>query len=148
MTVRAWIYKLAYPIAKIYWRIFKPKARGAFAVIKNGNDLLLVKNTYGSGYWSFPGGTMKKGESQMDVVKREILEEVGIKLDRTNELGSFPYNNHGREETIYVFGAEINERVVKIDPNEILEYKWVPELKINELKLSNVGANIFEIYKK
>lgn len=147
MTLRAWVYKLAYPIAKIYWRIFKPEVRGAFAVIKNGGSFLFVKNTYGSGYWSFPGGTMKKNEPQADTVKREVLEEVGIRLNQTGELGSFPYNSHGRKEIIYVFGAETSERTVKIDPNEILEYKWVSESEVGLLELSTIGSKIFETYK-
>jgi 8-oxo-dGTP pyrophosphatase MutT (NUDIX family) len=55
---------------------------GAFIFSKDG-QVLLGKNVPGSlyeGVWTIPGGGKEPGESVIDAVKREILEEVGIDL--------------------------------------------------------------------
>nr|WP_268248057.1 NUDIX domain-containing protein [Deinococcus piscis] len=39
------------------------------------------------GLWNLPGGPMQPGEDPRDVAAREVLEEVGLKLEPTELRG-------------------------------------------------------------
>ena len=66
----------------------------AAAVISVDGKYLITKRKEGkhlAGYWEFPGGKVEKGETTLDALTREILEEVGLEI-RVNRLlhESFP----------------------------------------------------------
>jgi len=72
--------RLLYPLFKLYWFIFRPVTSGSKIVLTFSEEVLLIRHNIGN-YWTFPGGGIEKGESPEETVKREILEELKIKLD-------------------------------------------------------------------
>jgi ADP-ribose pyrophosphatase YjhB (NUDIX family) len=76
--MKAVIYKFAYPFLKIYWFIFRPKTQGVQCLILSGDQLLLIRHTYGHSAWTLSGGGIKKGETKEEAVKREVKEELGL----------------------------------------------------------------------
>ena len=50
------LYKLAHPLRIAYWFVFRPHYRGAKVIVRCGDELLFIRNSYGTGYWTFPGG--------------------------------------------------------------------------------------------
>lgn len=52
-------------------------------VIKIGNKLLMVKNNKGD--YKFPGGGMEKGETILQTLHREVLEETGFNVIEVGE---------------------------------------------------------------
>lgn len=56
---------------------FRPSV---YAVIINGNSVLLVK-TRSSGNYDFPGGGIEIGESMVSALKREVREEAGLEIE-------------------------------------------------------------------
>lgn len=59
---------------------------GAGALVFNDHGKVLIakrgKNVRNeSGKWEFPGGAVKFGEKCEDTVKREMIEEYGIKIE-------------------------------------------------------------------
>jgi len=44
--------------------------------------VLFVKQTAGKRLWTLPGGKVKEGESLNAALRREVLEEVGVKVKR------------------------------------------------------------------
>lgn len=42
--------------------------------------------------WEFPGGKIEKGEDKEDCIKREIKEELNIKIDLISQLTSSYYS--------------------------------------------------------
>lgn len=55
-----------------------------YAVIFNDEQLLLVKSP--CGIWDLPGGAVEIGESLVEALGRELLEETGLEIDRKNAL--------------------------------------------------------------
>jgi 8-oxo-dGTP pyrophosphatase MutT (NUDIX family) len=115
---------LLYPLVKVYWRIFKPKTAGVKVIIKYKDEVLLVRNSYGSKKWTLPGGGVKKGESMERAAIREVREEIGISLNSVIRKGYFVYNQNDKEDTIHVFFSEVCSPDFKINSLEILEVGW------------------------
>ena len=52
-------------------------------LMKRNGDVLLAQRPNGkpmAGYWEFPGGKVELGESIFDALKRELQEEIGVRL--------------------------------------------------------------------
>ncbi|MBI4157475.1 NUDIX domain-containing protein, partial [Candidatus Woesebacteria bacterium] len=55
---------------------------GVGVIIKKRGKVLLIKrkNSHGDGTWAFVGGHLEFGETPAECAKREVFEEVGIKI--------------------------------------------------------------------
>ena len=70
-----------YPIRKNKKKMVKVVA-GAFILSKNGS-YLIQKRPVGEimgGLWEFPGGKREPGESMPATVRREVAEELGVRI--------------------------------------------------------------------
>ena len=148
MTLRATFYKIAYPVAKIWWFIRRPKVNGAGCVISCGDKLLLIRNTYGGRTWSFPGGGIKKNEDPGKAAMREVREEVGIALAGIKSLGTFLHTLHYRQGTVNVFTSGTDSKNIEIDKGEILEAGWFAPEEISKLELSSIGKRMLQMYNE
>jgi mutator protein MutT len=55
----------------------------AIAIIARGGKVLICQRPEGgsfAGYWEFPGGKREPGETVVDCLKREVLEELAIHI--------------------------------------------------------------------
>jgi len=50
------------------------------------NDWLIIQHTNGN--WDLPGGTLEPGETYMETLQRELLEEAGAELRSFQILGA------------------------------------------------------------
>lgn len=58
------------------------------SVIRRNGRVLVCKRPEGkrhAGLWEFPGGKVRPGESVAGAVRREILEELGLKVESVGE---------------------------------------------------------------
>jgi bis(5'-nucleosidyl)-tetraphosphatase len=91
---------------------------------------LLIKHR--KGHWSFPKGHADKGETKLETALRELKEETGvtkIQLLKKSVLLKEVYkfaNGKGIKilKKVNYFIAEAKSRKVKIDYNEVVNYKW------------------------
>jgi 8-oxo-dGTP diphosphatase len=63
-----------------------PTRPAAYAVVVDGDRILLSVGTDGSG-WQLPGGGMEDGESAEQNVIREVREETGLDVELDGLLG-------------------------------------------------------------
>lgn len=75
---------------------------GVYAVIENDDKQIAVIET-GNGYF-LPGGGIDSGESDLDALKRELIEEIGYQVSVLGELG----------ETVEYINAYSDERSYRI----------------------------------
>ena len=67
-------------------------------LVKPDGSFLLTSRPPGKvyeGYWEFPGGKLETGESVQDALRRELMEELGIRVEATQlwqeELVDYPH---------------------------------------------------------
>jgi ADP-ribose pyrophosphatase YjhB (NUDIX family) len=71
------LMQAVYWLARVYWRVCKPRTVGVRAIVTDGQGVLLVRHSYRAG-WFLPGGGVKRGEPLVAAIRRELREEVGI----------------------------------------------------------------------
>lgn len=95
-------------------------------VVINGNKVLMINRAKSWKGWAFPGGHLENGESILDCVKREMLEETGLVLKNIIFKGiANIYNtvSHKRH-IIYNFVCDEYTGIVKTHCDEG-EIKWI-----------------------
>ena len=123
----------------------------------SGDEILTGKRR-DNGKWTNPGGHMDEGEDIQDAAVREVYEETGIKIDKSQlkHISSELVNSHrtGKDFVVHAFTASINKKEgnIKIDPDkEFTTLKWVkihpdtPELKAENrhAKVDSVLVHLF-----
>ena len=81
-------------IFHFYWRFARGMTLGVRGVVLDGsNRVFLVKHSYVSG-WYLPGGGVEVGESFLDALRRELVEEGRIEVSGEPALHGVFLNNH------------------------------------------------------
>lgn len=97
------------------------------AIIEDNGKFLITQRpleAHNGGRWEFPGGKVEFGEDLRDCLGREILEELGIKVD----VGDmFEYSSHVYHETKHVvlIGFHCKFLSGEIQNKEIADFKWL-----------------------
>ena len=72
----------------------KPVDVAVGVLIKPNGDLLLGQRPAGKpyeGYWEFPGGKVDPGETILEALKREFVEELGLTIHSAEEWCGVEY---------------------------------------------------------
>lgn len=122
---------------------------GVGGLVFDGTRVLLVKRGAhpAKGFWSIPGGKLRAGEALKEAVKREVLEETGLRV----QVGAL---------------VEVHERLPRSDPRGrdghfvVLDYlcqlaggqlqagddadeaRWFPVDRIDGLRLTPGAAKV------
>ncbi|OYT42409.1 MAG: DNA mismatch repair protein MutT [Candidatus Aenigmarchaeota archaeon ex4484_224] len=110
------------------------------AIIENQKDEILLEkrnvNPF-KNFWCLPGGHIEFGENALKAVKREIREEVGLKI---NPIFLFYQDEIIKKlnwhAIVLVFYAKIKKQKVRIERKEVKEIIWIKPKKALKLKLA------------
>ena len=107
----------------------KNSTKGKFLVVKRHKSEVAYP-----GKWAYPGGKTERGQTIMDTLKREVLEEVGLKIENEKRfLKDFTFI---RPDDINVVGLcfEVTAKSddVKIS-KDFEDYKWITPEELSEL---------------
>lgn len=85
--------------------------RASMAVLRKGNLILIIDRNDDRGF-SFPGGLAHPGESAEQAMRREVHEETGLQVERSNFL--FEYRSSvDIPVVISVFDAEASGSLIE-----------------------------------
>lgn len=128
-----------FPITQVYGVCFNDK-----------NEILIGRQSK-DGQWQICGGHPEKGETIEETLKREILEELDVKIKNIKLLGVQKSTSEGKEsETIYqvrcVCGVdELLPQTIDPADNVMWERKFVPADKVTTyIRWGVTGDTMFE----
>lgn len=100
------------------------------AIIRKGREILITKRSQNQshpGKWEFPGGKIEPGEKAEDCLTREILEELGIRIqiEGLALVYEYEYNQpDGKKHRFFSFWCTILEGEPSLNVHDNLA--WVP----------------------
>lgn len=103
----------------------------------------LLCHQRGSGTWSFPKGHMDAWETEEETALRELKEETGLEAilcPGFRSVQEYALSEVSRKKLVLFLGAVSGE--VKIDPKEILEYRWVTAEEARALMPAGAAESI------
>lgn len=116
--------RLLYLGYRLYCFIFRPKTLGVRVMLIQNGQVLLIRQTYMSG-WFMPGGGVKRGETLEDTARREAREEVGAEMGSISLLGAYTYFGEHKSDHNALFLCT-DFTVSGAQDNEIAEAHFFP----------------------
>jgi 8-oxo-dGTP pyrophosphatase MutT (NUDIX family) len=117
-------YRVAHRLLRSWWFIFRPHVRGVKCALTNGDRVLLVRHTYGHSEWDIPGGGIRRGEEPVDAARREMEEELGVRIDDMRPLGQVSVRAYRAHDRVHCFHAELGPVELTVDHGELAEARW------------------------
>ena len=126
----------------------KKKIEVVAAIIYFKDEILCVqrpvsKLSYISEKFEFPGGKIEKGESKIDALKREIIEELNITLNIKSFFMTVLHEYPDFELTMHSYLCEVETKEIVL--NEHISLEW---LNVNDLKKLDWAAADIPIVDK
>jgi len=118
------IYRGITCVISLIFRITPTKDRVRIIVYRNDGKILLVRGRFSRQKWALPGGGANRNESYEQAAIREVLEEVGIKIDDLRYLGKANSHESYAKFPVRVFAAQASDYDIKCN-FEIMETRWL-----------------------
>jgi len=111
-------------VMSLMFKLGPKKDRVRVIIYRNDGNVLLVKNRFSCQKWALPGGGVNRDESYEQVAAREVLEEVGLKIDDLRYLGKANSHESYAKFSVRVFAARASDYDIKCN-FEIMETRWL-----------------------
>ena len=130
-----------------------PAHLGANAIITCEGKILLEKR-WDCDIWGLPGGGVKKHETELQAISREIYEELGLRIPREQFKKLAVYGEPGRiaayqdgsvwRMVIVVFGLELNGEPNLRISNESRELRFFSKEELRDIDIVITHSDIVE----
>jgi 8-oxo-dGTP diphosphatase len=109
-----------------------PRIKVVAAVLRDPQGRVLIAERPAgkplAGFWEFPGGKLEPGEGALDALKRELREELGIRVVNAYRLLRFSHRYPEREVELDVWRVTAWEGVAASQEGQHLEWVLPGEL--------------------
>jgi 8-oxo-dGTP pyrophosphatase MutT (NUDIX family) len=116
--------RLAYAGLRTYWFLARPRIVGVKCILIDGDDVLLVRHTYGKPTWDLPGGTVRRRETPRHAAEREMEEELGRRIEDWTSLGELFVNTNHHDDNLHLFQTHVADRELDLNLTELAEAAW------------------------
>jgi len=121
-------YRAGYLALRPWWFLTRPHTVGMKAVVRCGDDVLLVRHTYARrDQWDIPGGFVRPDEDVEEAMRRELAEELGVRPVGVFRIGDLPSRVDHKRERLHVYAVEVAPGSA-VEPSlaEIAAVRWAP----------------------
>jgi A/G-specific adenine glycosylase len=119
------------------------------AVIRKNGRLLIAQRPFGGrlgGLWEFPGGKVEPGETLPQCLRREIKEELGVRIKVGKPITSIEHAYTHFKITLYAFECELMSG--KPQALQVEDFKWVRMSELGKYAFAKTDIRIIEALKK
>ncbi|MFH0936431.1 MAG: NUDIX domain-containing protein [Candidatus Woesearchaeota archaeon] len=104
-------------------------------------EILLTKSPKWSNKWTLPGGHVEPGEKIEEALLREAKEETGlsVKFVKIISFGELISSKDFHRDAHFIYFdvlGKTNDTKVKLDNNELSEFKWIDPNKALKMNLA------------
>jgi ADP-ribose pyrophosphatase YjhB (NUDIX family) len=119
-------YRSGYWLLRASRLVVRRRARGVKCLLTSGNDVLLVRHTYGPrATWHVPGGGVRRGETMLAAGAREMGEELGLVDLDWQQVDIVDIVMEHRPVTLGCLHCDLAERPdIRRDRVEIAQASW------------------------
>jgi 8-oxo-dGTP pyrophosphatase MutT (NUDIX family) len=130
-----------------YWRFSRGLTVGVRAVVLDRqNRVFLIKHSYTTG-WHLPGGGVEVGETLLEALKRELMEEGNIEITASPALhGVFFHPVYSRRDHVTIYVVREFQQTSAPQPNrEIADHGFFAPDALPPDTTSGTRARIEEV---
>lgn len=123
-TLRRFFYSLLRTPINFLFTLWE-RGESVVCLIEQEGKILFIRGASYPSLWALPGGRMKKGESPIKAVVREVEEETGINLQNPKLFGEQTSRRNNKIiSRTHCFYSKIENQELTLDKVEILEAQW------------------------
>ena len=116
----------------------------AFALVERRGKYLICQRASGThlgGHWEFPGGKREPGESWQACLRRELREELGVRLRNVRSLTSLRYRYPSRFITFEVFRCSMAGSPKAL---QVRRFQWVSARQLHRFRFPPADRELIE----
>ncbi len=125
------------------------------AVVADPGGRLLLQRRTDNQLWSVPGGAVELGESVLDALRREVLEETGLEVEVDRLIGVYSSPDYlvayddgeVRQQFSLAFACHVTGGSIQTS-SETMDVQWVPPDDLATLDLSAGAARRIDDYRR
>jgi len=118
---------------------------GAAVIANRRGEILIAQRRQTDmlgGLWEFPGGKREPGESIQECIRRELMEELGVRTTIGSHLMTIKHAYSHFTMTMHVHHARIASGRPRLI--ECADYAWVPVANLDQYPYSKADLFVFD----
>ena len=115
-------------------------------IIYHQNKIFVARRKGGkdfAGKWEFPGGKVEDGESEQDALKRELLEELGMKVTVGEKLCSNTHKYENFHIELIAYKCEFIKATYVLTDHD--QYEWVEPKSLHEFNFTDADIPLIDL---